>query len=187
MRGYQNRARLQMWVIFAFTLSALAAPALALDEPYALSHDQVSHHYRRRVPIGICLTFLVLIGHYAVAFSGTLVGPSMGITSVLWLMMRNDAAITPKASWMVLGAWSFLTLTYFMIQCHRVSNHRLYILLTVAITSFCMCLVAVVQKSSLQGGLVTAIPTCTSFAAYGVAYFFPDRYVEITEQWSTSA
>jgi len=49
-----------------------------------------------------------------------------------------------------------------------------YVLVTIAIASVCMGIIAMVQKSSLQGGLVTAIPTCTSFAAYIVAYCFPD-------------
>lgn len=50
-----------------------------------------------------------------------------------------------------------------------------YILLTVIVGSACMCIVATIKESSLQGGLVTAIPPCTAFAAYAVAYFFPDR------------
>ncbi|KAH9874871.1 hypothetical protein J1614_004358, partial [Plenodomus biglobosus] len=89
--------------------------------------------------------------------------------------MRNDTAINPKASWMVLGTWFFLALTYFLLECHRVSNHALYILLTVLVASLCMCFVSVVSVSSFESGLVTAIPMCTSFAGYVVAYFFPDQ------------
>jgi hypothetical protein len=58
-----------------------------------------------------------------------------------------------------------------------------YILLTIAVASLSMGLVASVQKSTLQGGLVTAIPTCTSFAAYSVAYFFPTRYIGDSDEW----
>ena len=47
-----------------------------------------------------------------------------------------------------------------------------------------MGLVALAQKSSLQGGLVTAIPTCTSFAAYVVAYCFPERRDRESDEWN---
>jgi len=47
-----------------------------------------------------------------------------------------------------------------------------------------MGLVALAQKSSLQSGLVTAIPTCTSFAAYVVAYCFPERRNRESDEWN---
>lgn len=50
-----------------------------------------------------------------------------------------------------------------------------YMLMSLAFSGLCLCLVALVQKASIQGGLVTAIPPCTSFAAYAVAFAFPDR------------
>lgn len=46
------------------------------------------------------LALLILLGQFGAAASGALVGPLMGTTSVLWLIMRNDAAIDPKLSWM---------------------------------------------------------------------------------------
>jgi hypothetical protein len=51
-------------------------------------------------PIVAFVTALVLTSYNLIAFSGTLIGPCMGISSVLWLVMRNDAAIDPKWSWM---------------------------------------------------------------------------------------
>ncbi|KAJ8113650.1 hypothetical protein OPT61_g4254 [Boeremia exigua] len=126
-------------------------------------------------PIIATIDVLIHAGHRLVAFSGMLLGPSTGVSSVLWLVMRNDAAIEPNWSWMVFGAWSLLMLLYFTVQCRRVANHSLYILLTIAVASFCMGMVALVQQSSLQSGLVTAIPPCASFAAYAVAYCFPER------------
>ena len=51
-------------------------------------------------PIIAFLTALILTFYNLVALSGTLIGPCMGISSVLWLVMRNDAAIEPKWSWM---------------------------------------------------------------------------------------
>ncbi|KAF2855326.1 hypothetical protein T440DRAFT_464600 [Plenodomus tracheiphilus IPT5] len=140
-------------------------------------HIAPSQQGRFRLMTGITLRVLLMIGQCLFIFSGSIMGPLMGITSVLWLIMRNDTAIDPKLSWIVFGGWSFLTLAYLMLQCHRVFNHSLYILLTVAVAGLCMCLVAIVQKSSFETGLVTAIPTCTSFAAYAVAFFFPDSHM----------
>lgn len=87
-------------LVLLCALSSLFTPVVALDESLPLSHATTTQRGGYRVPIGFSFTLLILIGHYAIAFSGTLVGPLMGITSVLWLMMRNDAAIDPKASWM---------------------------------------------------------------------------------------
>jgi hypothetical protein len=96
----RTRALVPLWLAFAFVVSALVAPAAALDEPYTLSSASTGQHHSPRLPIGFLLTLLFLVGQYAIAFSDTLVGPLMGITSVLWLMMRNDAAIDPRVSWM---------------------------------------------------------------------------------------
>lgn len=46
----------------------------------------------------------------------------------------------------------------------------------------CLCIVALVQKSSIEGGIMTAIPPCMSFGAYAVAFAFPDR-PRSTERW----
>jgi hypothetical protein len=96
----RTRARVPKWFVFAFIVLALVTPAAAIDEPYALSSASTGQHLPSRLPVGFFDALLFLVGQYAVAFSGTLVGPLMGITSVLWLMMRNDAAIDPRASWM---------------------------------------------------------------------------------------
>jgi hypothetical protein len=42
---------------------------------------------------------LLLAGQYVAVMSGTLIGPAMGASSILWLMMRNDPAIDPKPTW----------------------------------------------------------------------------------------
>ena len=90
----------------------------------------------------------------------------------------------------VLSVWSVLALTYFIVQCRRVTYSKMYdqscigpllvltfdryVLMSLAFSGLSLCLVALVQKSSIQGGLVTAIPPCTSFAAYAVAFAFPN-------------
>jgi len=75
-------------------------PAAALDEPHALSTATAGHRQGPRLLIGSIIAFFLLVVQQLAAFSSTLVGPAMGFTSVLWLMMRNDSAISPKASWM---------------------------------------------------------------------------------------
>lgn len=51
-------------------------------------------------PIIALVAATILVGKHVGTFSGMLIGPSMGISSVLWLVMRNDAAIEPKWSWL---------------------------------------------------------------------------------------
>jgi hypothetical protein len=91
------RGRIPMRLTLALVFMALIMPADALDESHTLSPAVAGEQY---FPIGLFVTLLLLIGQSVAAFSRTLTGPMMGITSVLWLMMRNDSAISPKASWM---------------------------------------------------------------------------------------
>ena len=91
-------------LLFAVLFSMLVMPVNALDEPQALSPTAAAaaagYYYHPRYPIGFFISLLLLIGQSFASFSSTLVGPAMGITSVLWLMLRNDSAISPRASWM---------------------------------------------------------------------------------------
>jgi hypothetical protein len=95
-----KRARVPIRLILALVFVAIIVPAAALDEPHTLAPTAAGQHYRYYVPIGFFVTLFLLIGQSVTVFSSTLVGPMMGITSVLWLMMRNDSAISPKVSWM---------------------------------------------------------------------------------------
>jgi hypothetical protein len=88
-------------MILALAFFVLISPVTAFDdELYARPHAPRVRHHGYWTPIAYCLNILLLIGHQSVNSATTLVAPSMGITSVLWLMMRNDVAISPKASWM---------------------------------------------------------------------------------------
>jgi hypothetical protein len=99
LRG--TRARLPVRMILALAFFALFSPATAFDnESHSLSYASRIHHHGDWTPITYCLAILLLIGHQSVNWSKPLLATLMGITSVLWLMMRNDAAISPKASWM---------------------------------------------------------------------------------------
>lgn len=78
------------WLLFSLILFILATPAAA----------QTDYTCGCKIPVSAAVAALLLAGHYVVAVSGALIGPLMGISSVLWLVMRNDAAIAPKSSWM---------------------------------------------------------------------------------------
>jgi len=91
-------------LLFAVLFLMLAMPVSALDEPQALSPTAAAaaagYYYHPRYPVGFIVSLVLVIGQSFASFSSTLVGPAMGITSVLWLMLRNDSAISPRASWM---------------------------------------------------------------------------------------
>jgi hypothetical protein len=87
--------------MFILALFALFSPATALDdESHALSPASSRRQHLHWTHIGLCVTLLLFIGQSFIALFGTLLEPSMGITSILWLMMRNDAAISPKMAWL---------------------------------------------------------------------------------------
>lgn len=84
------RGTLPNWLLLSLILFSLATPAAA----------QTDYTCGCEIPVSAAVATLLLAGHYVVAVTNTLTGPSMGILSVLWLVMRNDAAIEPKSSWM---------------------------------------------------------------------------------------
>lgn len=95
---HKTRARFPMQLLFALVLLALVKRAVAQgDESQALSYFQ-THGISHATGCGLKLLFL--IGHCIFASTSSVVGPLMGVTSILWLMMRNDAAVSPKVSWM---------------------------------------------------------------------------------------
>ena len=53
-----------------------------------------------QLAIGAVTATFILSSGYLTGAARTLLGPLMGITSVLWFIMRNDAAISPTLSWM---------------------------------------------------------------------------------------
>ncbi|KAF2443746.1 hypothetical protein P171DRAFT_522244 [Karstenula rhodostoma CBS 690.94] len=165
--------------IAALTCAVLIAPAAAMDDQLVLGRafpiPDVEVHQVPMIAIGTLTSMLFLCGGYLMGAARSLVGPLMGVSSVLYFMMRNDAAVEPVLAWGVLGAWSVFTLMYLNLQCRRVTYDKIYMLMSLAFAGLSLCVVALVQKSAIQGGLVTAIPPCTSFAAYAVAFLFPDR------------
>lgn len=128
-----------------------------------------------RILIGWVIALIIMIGGHLGGVAKTLTGPLMGFTSVLWMTMCNDSAVRPEYPWIVFGAWSVLALTYLCMHSIRVEYEKLYLLVTLAFAGVCICVLAFVQRSPTQGGLVTTVPPCVSFAAYAVAFFFPNR------------
>ncbi len=85
-----TRAAHSTWFLYLLLLCLMATPAAA--QP-----DYADDCYE---PIMGLVAVLASSGCYIIDFAGTLIGLLMGISSVLWLVMRNDAAVEPKWSWM---------------------------------------------------------------------------------------
>lgn len=78
------------WLLYLVVGFALVMPATAQSDAL-LGEFQAS--------FGVTIATIMFIGQQAIALSGALIGPLMGISSVLWLVMRNDIAIEPRTSW----------------------------------------------------------------------------------------
>ncbi|KAF2267604.1 hypothetical protein CC78DRAFT_530695 [Lojkania enalia] len=82
------------YLIMAIFWLTLPLPVVAFgDDHYVLAHIPTRYD-------GRLLAFFFVIGSYVVILSKNSLGPLMGISSILWVMMRNDPAISPKLSWM---------------------------------------------------------------------------------------
>ncbi|PSN70735.1 hypothetical protein BS50DRAFT_570244 [Corynespora cassiicola Philippines] len=101
--------------------------------------------------------------------------PMMGITSVVWVIMRGDPSVKPEYAWLMFSYWLALYVAYMIVQNHRVGKGRPYVFATITAGSICLCISALFQKPGVHGGLAAASPPCASFAAYAVAYFWPNR------------
>jgi hypothetical protein len=59
-----------------------------------------SRYNQGSLAIAVPFILFLLIGQNAIAFFSPLVGPFIGTTGVLWLMICNNTAINPRAPWM---------------------------------------------------------------------------------------
>ncbi|KAH7073839.1 hypothetical protein BKA63DRAFT_514884 [Paraphoma chrysanthemicola] len=164
----------------ATTIALLISPAIAMDDQVVavMSHtatDTTLISIASGVEWGTFGAISIVTADLLRSKSRTVLAPLMGISSVLWFMMRNDSAIPPKLSWIVFSIWSVVTLVYFSYQSRRLAHDKLFILLALTFSGICLCVLAIVQKASIHGGLVTAIPPCISFASYFVAAILPTR------------
>jgi hypothetical protein len=90
--------------IAVLTYAALIAPTAAMDDHLVLERafavpGVMEVHQVPRIAIGTLTGMMFLCGGYLVGAARSLVGPLMGITSVLYFMMRNDAAVAPVFAW----------------------------------------------------------------------------------------
>lgn len=56
-------------------------------------------HQAQTMAIGTFTAMLFLFGGYLMGVARSLVGPVMGIISVLFFRLRNDAAVRPSVAW----------------------------------------------------------------------------------------
>ncbi|KAF2826156.1 hypothetical protein CC86DRAFT_406450 [Ophiobolus disseminans] len=128
-------------------LVALLDPVMAQDELalqlYSRADILVSD-LDPRLPVNLAGTYMLVIAGL-VTTAQDLLGPLMGVSSVLWFIMRNDAAIEPSIAWVIFGMWAVVTLMYLSHQTRRVVLDKLYILLSLAFSGICLCIVALVQ------------------------------------------
>lgn len=105
----KKRWRLGKWgiekALAILTVASLVAPTAALDHELVpagmlTSSSVMGSGHIPEVAAGTCSGVLLIFGGYVTGAARSLLGPLMGISSVLWFVMRNDAAIHPRLSWM---------------------------------------------------------------------------------------
>ncbi|KAF2728349.1 hypothetical protein EJ04DRAFT_591707 [Polyplosphaeria fusca] len=121
----------------------------------------------------IGMLFMVLGRPYG-AFK-TYVGPAMGATSILWVLMSCGSAGGHSCAWVLFGSWLVLFLAYIAVEGHRAGNRKLYISMTLFASVVSVCITASIQNSDALGGFAVALPPCASFSAYTVGFFIFDR------------
>lgn len=94
----QHPMRLLVLLVFLILVAPAAAAENGLYASFRTNNN--GHTHGHILGVNQWLGLVILLSQYGVAASGAVVGPLMGTTSVLWLIMRNDAAIDPKLSWM---------------------------------------------------------------------------------------
>lgn len=81
----------------------LIGPAAALDNEIILAQypgaTMMAPDRRAQMQMEFLGTYILFVTTLLTATSKNLLGPLMGISSVLWFIMRNDAAIKPTISW----------------------------------------------------------------------------------------
>ena len=92
----------------------LIVPVAAMDNQIALAPYPVQNAYGVftanppprfpiRIPLATMGTMAFVAVGYLMTMAGQMLGPLMGVTSVLWFIMRNDAAVQPSFSWAYLS------------------------------------------------------------------------------------
>jgi hypothetical protein len=94
----------KLQIPLAFILvAALISPASAIEDEIALQgyHDTTATQPDAgpQFPLSLIGTYVLFVVGLVITATTNFSGPLMGISSVLWFMMRNDAAIKPSISW----------------------------------------------------------------------------------------
>lgn len=91
-------------------LTNIVVPVIAMDNQISMASYPVQNShgismanptpgYPMRGFLVSTGTMAIVIVGYMVTMASQMLGPLMGITSVLWFIMRNDVAIRPSFSW----------------------------------------------------------------------------------------
>jgi hypothetical protein len=75
-----------------------AVPTLISHEPGVFLPEPTPHAYARP-PLGSIVSFILVAVSCVSAMAKSMLGSLMGVSSVLWFVMRNDSAIRPSLSW----------------------------------------------------------------------------------------
>lgn len=87
-------------LLTVLALSSLVVPTAAMETSDNVAVLYRPHTYAVRIGIGACIGIgMIVCGRIGGAVK-TLLGPIMGTSSVLFLMLRNDSAIRPEIAWM---------------------------------------------------------------------------------------
>jgi hypothetical protein len=82
--------------------ATLIGPVAALDNDIVLQQypgtNMIVPHPEPHLPLGLIGTYVLIVAGLLTT-AKKLLGPLMGISSVLWFIMRNDAAIKPGTAW----------------------------------------------------------------------------------------
>jgi hypothetical protein len=108
------------WPLSCLVFTVLIAPAAAMDNQIIMATYPMPDNYgvfvpddppvALRVPIGTIGTFILVAVGCMSSLVKNMLGPLMGISSVLWFIMRNDAAVRPSFSWAFVSPHSILVM-----------------------------------------------------------------------------
>jgi hypothetical protein len=86
-----DMAHSKLLMALVLTMASIG-PTRALD-------NEMTPDPGTRIPIGLVGTYALIVAGLLTSTTKSLLGTFMGISSVLWFIMRNDAAIGLRASW----------------------------------------------------------------------------------------
>jgi len=103
MRLFSHMVRLKIPLALLLCATVIG-PVTAFDTPdttlaqYPRANTIVPHP-RPQMQMGLVGTYILVVAGLVTTTTKNLLGPLMGVSSVMWFIMRNDAAIKPSISW----------------------------------------------------------------------------------------